>query len=55
MGGARKKSKAHKMPPEYMITEDDVDLIAQMVQDRTTRILTKLNTKGIGCRMSWKT
>jgi len=31
MGGARKKTKAHKMPLEYTITEDDVDLVAQMV------------------------
>jgi hypothetical protein len=34
-GCACKKSKAHKMPPEYTITEDDADLVAQMVQDRT--------------------
>jgi hypothetical protein len=37
MGGAHKKSKAHKTPPEYTITEDDADLVAQMVQDRTTK------------------
>jgi hypothetical protein len=30
-GGVHKKVKAHKIPPEYMITEDDVDLMAQMV------------------------
>jgi hypothetical protein len=35
MGGACKKAKAHRMPPEYMITEDDADMVAQMVQDRT--------------------
>jgi hypothetical protein len=23
------------MPPEYTITEDDADMVAQMVQDRT--------------------
>jgi hypothetical protein len=34
MGGARKKSKAHRTPPEYTITEDDADMVAQMVQDR---------------------
>jgi hypothetical protein len=31
MGGARKKSKAHKTPPEYTIMKDDTDLMAQMV------------------------
>jgi len=36
MGGERKKFKAHKMPPGYTITEDDTDLVAQMVQDQTT-------------------
>jgi hypothetical protein len=45
-GGACKKYKAHKTPPEYTITEDDADLVAEMVQDRTTRILKKPNTKG---------
>jgi hypothetical protein len=35
MGGARKKAKAHKTPPEYTITEDDADMVAQMIQDRT--------------------
>jgi hypothetical protein len=34
MRGVRKKSKVHKTPPEYTITEDDVEFIAQMVQDR---------------------
>jgi hypothetical protein len=34
MGGARKKEKAHKTCPEYTITEDDADMVAQMVQDR---------------------
>jgi hypothetical protein len=37
MGGACKKTKAHKTPPEYTITEDETDLVAQMVQDRTTK------------------
>jgi hypothetical protein len=31
MGGAHKKTKVHKTPPEYTITEDDADLVAQMV------------------------
>ena len=35
MGGARKKSKVHKTPIEYMITEDDADLVVQMVQYHT--------------------
>jgi hypothetical protein len=33
MGGARKKSKAQRTPPEYTITDDDGEMIAQMVQD----------------------
>jgi hypothetical protein len=33
MGGAYKKVKAHKTPPEYTIIEDDTDLMAQMVQN----------------------
>jgi hypothetical protein len=33
--GAGKKTKAHRMPPKYMVTEDEVYLVAQMVQDRT--------------------
>jgi hypothetical protein len=36
MGCARKKTKVHKTPPEYTITEDDANLMAQMVEDRTT-------------------
>jgi hypothetical protein len=35
-GGARKKTKEHKMPLEYTIMEDDAVLVAQMVQDRTS-------------------
>ena len=35
MGGARNKEKAHKTPPDYMITKDDVDMVAQMIQDHT--------------------
>jgi hypothetical protein len=27
--------KVHRMPPEYTITEDDVEMIAQMVQGCT--------------------
>jgi hypothetical protein len=33
MGGARKKVKPHRTPPEYTIIEDDADLVAQMVRD----------------------
>jgi len=33
MGGACNKMKVQRTPTEYMITEDDVDMIAQMVQD----------------------
>jgi hypothetical protein len=29
--------KAHRTPPKYMITEDDVDMIAQMVHDHTSQ------------------
>jgi hypothetical protein len=36
MGGAGKKMKAQRTPPEYTITEDDAEMIAQMVQDRTS-------------------
>jgi hypothetical protein len=27
--------KVHRTPPEYTITEDDAEMVAQMVQDRT--------------------
>jgi hypothetical protein len=37
MGGERKKFKAHKMPLEYMIMEDETNLMAQMVQDQTIK------------------
>jgi hypothetical protein len=33
MGGACKKSKAQRTPPEYTIMDDDGEMIAQMVQD----------------------
>jgi hypothetical protein len=33
MGGARKKMKVQRTPPEYTITEDDAEMIARMVQD----------------------
>jgi hypothetical protein len=33
MGGARKKMKAQRTPPEYTIMNDDAEMIAQMVQD----------------------
>jgi signal transduction histidine kinase len=32
-GGTRKKSKAQRAPPEYMITKDDGEMITRMVQD----------------------
>jgi hypothetical protein len=35
MGGAHKKMKVHRTPPEYTIMEDDAEIVAQMVQDRT--------------------
>jgi hypothetical protein len=35
MGGACKKAKAHRTPTKYTITEDDADMVAQKVQDRT--------------------
>jgi hypothetical protein len=28
--------KAQRTPPDYMITEDDAEMIAQMVQDHTS-------------------
>jgi hypothetical protein len=31
MGGVCKKAKAHKMPLEYTIIEDDADMVAQMI------------------------
>jgi len=34
MGGSHKKSRVHKIPQEYMIKEDDVDFMAQMVRYR---------------------
>jgi hypothetical protein len=36
IGSVCKKAKVHKTPLEYTIMEDDADLMAQMVQDRTT-------------------
>jgi hypothetical protein len=32
--GVRKKAKAHKMPPEYTIAEDDADLVAERTHVR---------------------
>jgi hypothetical protein len=32
-GGARKKSKAQRTLPDYMITDDNGEMIARMVQD----------------------
>jgi hypothetical protein len=29
--------KAQRTPPEYTITEDDVEMISQMVQDHTSK------------------
>jgi hypothetical protein len=55
MGGARKKEKAHKMPPEYTITEDDVDMVAQMIQDRTVEDFDNVRAKGTELRKSWHT
>ena len=37
MGGARKKTKAHKTSPEYTITEDETYLMDEMVQDQTMK------------------
>jgi hypothetical protein len=34
-GGSHKKAKAHKQLPEYTITEDDTDLMAEKVQECT--------------------
>jgi hypothetical protein len=33
IGGPHKKAKAHKDIPKYTITKDDVDLVAERVQD----------------------
>jgi hypothetical protein len=33
----RKKAKDHKQNLEYTITEDDVDLVAERMQDRTKK------------------
>jgi hypothetical protein len=35
MGGVCNNMKAQRKPPKYTITEDDVEMIAQMVQDHT--------------------
>jgi hypothetical protein len=32
-GGARKKTNSQRTPTEYMIKDDDGEMIAQMVQD----------------------
>jgi hypothetical protein len=40
-----KKAKAHKTPPEYTITEDDADMVAQMIQDRTVE-----DFKNVACQ-----
>jgi hypothetical protein len=45
-GGARKKMKAHKMPPEYTITEDDADMVDQLSTIIQSRILRMFHTKG---------
>jgi hypothetical protein len=29
--------KVHRRPPEYRITEDDVEMISQLVQDHTSK------------------
>jgi hypothetical protein len=34
--GMHKKMKAQRTPPEYMITKDDAEMIAQMVQYHTS-------------------
>jgi hypothetical protein len=47
-GGPRKKAKAHKKILEYTITEDDVDLVAERVQDHTVRSLKRPRTKEEG-------
>jgi hypothetical protein len=52
MGGVRKKNKAHKMPQEYRIKEDDTYLV---VQDQKIKYLMNLNTKGMGYQMIWNT
>jgi hypothetical protein len=35
-GGSRKKVKVHKQLPEYTITNDDIDLMAERVQYHAT-------------------
>jgi len=37
IGGSRKKAKAHKQIQECIITEDDVDLVIERVQDHITK------------------
>jgi hypothetical protein len=34
------------MPPEYTITEDDADMVAQMIQDRTVEDFDNVVPKG---------
>jgi hypothetical protein len=36
IGGSRKKVKVHKQLPEYTITNDDIDLMAERVQYHAT-------------------
>jgi hypothetical protein len=45
IGGSCKKAKAHKKIPEYTITEDDADLVAERVHDCKSRNLKRSSTK----------
>jgi hypothetical protein len=52
-GGTHKKEKVHKEPPEYTITEDDADLVAEKVQDRVAEDFEEASTKGGRYKMTW--
>jgi hypothetical protein len=48
--------KAHRTPPEYTIMEDDAEMIAQLVQDRTSKDFENVvHAKGTELKKSWKT
>jgi hypothetical protein len=52
-GGPCKKAKAHKQIPEYTITEDDVNLVAERVQDHAMDEFEEAENQRGRIRNSW--
>jgi hypothetical protein len=42
-----KKTKTHRTPPEYTIMEDDVEMVARVVQDHTFK-----DFENVACKMN---